>query len=173
MVPIKTIAWSFFSGLVLMAVGGLVSANVRAFATRYGWDQWLSRFADLVPSMARQMIAGWEPLKQRWWLWLGMGLSGGLALALTITPDLPKIISTLQNNSSPIAPIVPGGNSTCRLGPLPAKLLLRHPQFRSSRPCRLTPNLDIRTKFIGLRRVDIQKAKRKIWLILSTKCRIA
>src|SRR5207249_516371 len=88
-----------------MAVAGLVSANVGVWAQSRGWDQWLLRFANAIPSWLQDMIAGWPALRQRWWLWLGMGLSGGLALVSWLLPPLETSAATpaaTQRSSKPM-----------------------------------------------------------------------
>ena len=81
-----TIATAVFSTLALMAIGGLVSANVKELARRKGWDDWLVWVSEQLPGWVRIVIAGWQPLRQRWWLWLALGLSGGISLGLSIAP---------------------------------------------------------------------------------------
>src|SRR5205823_2040063 len=43
------------------------------------------------------MIAGWPEMRRRWWLWLTMGLSGGLAAALWLHTVYPAINNLSAN----------------------------------------------------------------------------
>src|ERR1700733_14123878 len=100
--------------LVLAVISSLISANVRTAATKRRWDTILDTFIDQVAaipvigrlvSSARAMIAGWGPLQRRWWLWLALGLSGGIAISLwavSFSPsrgggdELPKATASLE-----------------------------------------------------------------------------
>jgi multidrug efflux pump subunit AcrA (membrane-fusion protein) len=56
---------------------GLISANVRKLADKHGWDNFLVRSAEELR---------WERVRALWWLWSIFGLSGGITLALWLTP---------------------------------------------------------------------------------------
>lgn len=84
-----SIALSIFGTLAVMAIGGLVSANIRVWAQSKGWDTLLLRFAQSLPEWLRPMITGWPALRQRWGLWLAMGISGGIAITMWIGQQHP------------------------------------------------------------------------------------
>jgi hypothetical protein len=88
---VRGLATATFIFITLAIITGLISANVRFFASKRGLDTYLDKLANhpRIVSAIRavidgfnRMIAGWAPLKKRWWLWLALGLSGGLAAAL-------------------------------------------------------------------------------------------
>ena len=77
---LRTAATLVFSGIVfilLAMASGLISANVRKLADKHGWDNFLVRWTEKLR---------WERLRGLWWLWSIFGLSGGVALALWVTP---------------------------------------------------------------------------------------
>ena len=74
-----TYLFSVIVFIVLAMTTGLISANVRKLADRHGWDNLLIRGAEQLR---------WERIRGLWWLWSIFGLSGGLALALWLTPFL-------------------------------------------------------------------------------------
>ena len=74
-----TYLFSVIVFIVLAMKTGLISANVRKLADRHGWDNLLIRGAEQLR---------WERIRGLWWLWSIFGLSGGLALALWLTPFL-------------------------------------------------------------------------------------
>src|SRR5271165_30289 len=78
-------------GMVSMATG-LISANVRKLADKHGWDNLLVRCTERL---------SWERLRGLWWLWAIFGLSGGLALALWLSPFL------VGQPAIPTAPLAP------------------------------------------------------------------
>jgi hypothetical protein len=74
-----------------LLIAGIVSANVRVWAAAIGLDQFLLRVWLAFPAWLRNMLAtlsapltGWTSLRQLWWLWLVLGLSGGLGTALKV-----------------------------------------------------------------------------------------
>jgi hypothetical protein len=69
---LRTVITTIFGTLVVMAIGGLVSANVRVVAQKHGYDQYLLRASEYIPGWSRTVIAGWPELRQRWWLWNGI-----------------------------------------------------------------------------------------------------
>ncbi|SHL95864.1 hypothetical protein SAMN05444159_7295 [Bradyrhizobium lablabi] len=98
----RGIATGIFSFLVLAVISSIISANIRTYASKRGHDTYLDRFADhpQVINWCRRMIAGWQPLQRRWWLWLALGLSGGLSAALWVMPS-PEIIRALPPQVAP------------------------------------------------------------------------
>jgi hypothetical protein len=89
---LRGIATAIFSFLILSIIGAIISANIRTFLSKRGWDTYLNKLADH-PNIAAivercRRIAGWGPLRRRWWLWLALGLSGGVAATLWTAPTL-------------------------------------------------------------------------------------
>jgi hypothetical protein len=60
-------------------VTALISANVRKATDKHGWDNFLVRWTE---------NWSWEHLRRVWWLWSMLGLSGGIALTLWLSPFL-------------------------------------------------------------------------------------
>lgn len=83
---LATINWAataIFLFLVAQALIGFVSANIRTFIQKHGWDNFLVRALS-------SMIADWETTKKRWWLWLSLGAFGGLTGALWLGTRFPS-----------------------------------------------------------------------------------
>lgn len=90
---------SLFAGfLILQIITSLIGANIRTVAAKRGWDTVLDKgIAELmavpivgrVITYTRDMIGGWVPLRRRWWLWLFLGLSLGVAASLWTISLLP------------------------------------------------------------------------------------
>lgn len=62
-----------------------VTANIRELLKRRGWDAFLACWADVLPDKLQDRLT-WRYLRGLWWLWSIFGLSGGVALALRLTP---------------------------------------------------------------------------------------
>ena len=78
---LRTAATLLFGGIVFILsamASGLISANVRKLADKHGWDNFLVRWTEKLR---------WERLRGLWWLWTIFGLTGGVALALWLTPQ--------------------------------------------------------------------------------------
>ena len=92
-----TLLFALISFIVLNMATGLISANVRKLADKYGWDNFLVRWAERM---------SWERLRGLWWLWTILGLSGGVAFALwlsaptTLSAPLDKDIDDLKAENS-------------------------------------------------------------------------
>jgi hypothetical protein len=84
MQAIWTIVTTVFGTLAVMVIG----ENVKVFLRRKGWDTWLTRIEDKLPTFVRYAVTRWQPLRQRWWLWLALGFTGGVSLSLWIFSDL-------------------------------------------------------------------------------------
>lgn len=69
--------------IFLAIISALISANVRQLAAETGWDRYFLRAWQALPDQIRNMLSGWQPLRQKWWLWLILGFSSGVAVALT------------------------------------------------------------------------------------------
>lgn len=50
----------------------------------------------------RRTIAGWQPLQRRWWLWLALGLSGGIAITLWVAPLLEQQPSSQSSSNEAV-----------------------------------------------------------------------
>jgi hypothetical protein len=74
---LRAAATSVFVFILLAMASGLISANVRKLVDKHGWDNFLVRWTEELR---------WERLRRLWWLWSIFGLSGGVALALWLTP---------------------------------------------------------------------------------------
>ena len=88
---IRTVAVAIATFIFLAMAAGLISANVRQLAADRDWDQYLLRAWNALPVGIHNLLAGvshhlagWQLLRQLWWLWLVLGLTGGLGAALTI-----------------------------------------------------------------------------------------
>jgi hypothetical protein len=79
---IRTAAIAIAAFLVLGICSGLIGANVRRLAAEKGWDAVFLRAWNAAPVGARNMLSGWRPLRELWWVWLSLGLSVGLGVAL-------------------------------------------------------------------------------------------
>jgi hypothetical protein len=88
---LRGIATTIFSFFVVAIVGAIISANVRTFLSKRGWDTYLDKLADH-PNLSaalercRRVAGSWEQLRMRWWLWLALGASGGIATTLWVAP---------------------------------------------------------------------------------------
>ena len=81
-----TIATITFVPLVLWVGGVVISENVKVSLRRKGWDTWLTWIEDQLPTIMRG-----QPLRQRWWLWLALGFTGGVSLSLWIASDFAAL----------------------------------------------------------------------------------
>jgi hypothetical protein len=87
-VSVREIATTVSGGLLLWILGTVATANVRKFLANRNYDGFLDKWAGhpAIVEWCRRMIAGWEPLRKRWWLWLALGLSAGVAATLWTAP---------------------------------------------------------------------------------------
>jgi hypothetical protein len=99
---ITTAALSIASFLVLAIVTAPISANVRRWANDKGHDGYLLFIANHIPARVYKMLAGWNALRQLWWLWLVLGASGGLGTALWLLAG-PTPPSVIASTSTPLA----------------------------------------------------------------------
>lgn len=89
--PHAIITWAvtvIFSFIAMQAINGFVNTNIRTFLQRRGWDNFLDHGWSF-------MTADWETAKKRWRLWLSLGMTGGMTIALwfgTLFPSPPIII---------------------------------------------------------------------------------
>src|SRR5277367_1872277 len=84
---IRTVALSIFGFIGLSVVGAVISANVRRWANDKGHDGFLLQFWNMLPEWGRRLLAGWRPLRQWWWVWLCLGLSGGMGGSLWVLKE--------------------------------------------------------------------------------------
>jgi hypothetical protein len=77
----RGIATAVFGFLFLAVISALISANIRIFAAKRGLDTYLDEFVEhprvaaflrVLIGWCHRMIAGWQPLQRRWWLWLAL-----------------------------------------------------------------------------------------------------
>jgi hypothetical protein len=100
---LRAAATWLFGVLVTALALPFISANVRKLASERGWDNGLVRLWDALPEKFRDKLR-WEHLHGLWWLWSIFGVSGGLALALWLTPLLvsrPTLVVGLQAGPPP------------------------------------------------------------------------
>jgi hypothetical protein len=92
---VREIATAVFTFLALAIITNFIGVNIRTFAQKRSLDTYLDRWAEhprianaagVLVGWCRRMIAGWQPLRRRWWLWLALGLSGGLTISLWMMP---------------------------------------------------------------------------------------
>jgi len=73
------------SGFIALTIAGsLISHNMRNLAAAKGWDTWFLWVWDHMPTSWQGWLRMWPSLRSWWWLWLSFGLSGGLAIALSL-----------------------------------------------------------------------------------------
>jgi len=75
------------TSIFVFVVLAFITANIRTFASKRGMDTYLDRWADHPHVVAfirycQKALASLSPLERRWWLWLALGLSGGLMISL-------------------------------------------------------------------------------------------
>jgi hypothetical protein len=75
---IRDVAWAVTVFLLLSICTAYISANVRQLAAKWGWDNHFLRLWDLIETLSRQT------LREKWWLWVCLGLSGGFGIALSV-----------------------------------------------------------------------------------------
>jgi hypothetical protein len=95
MLSIFRIVATLVFGVLTFIVLALLTANIRKLASEHGWDNALVRCWDSLPQRWRSELR-WERLQRLWWLWCIFGLSGGVALALWVTPFLSPSIAEPQ-----------------------------------------------------------------------------
>jgi ElaB/YqjD/DUF883 family membrane-anchored ribosome-binding protein len=74
--------------LASLLLAGLVSANVRQLAAAKKWDNFFLRGWDFCAALLPKALgAGW---KEKWWFWISLGLSAGIAGSLwAVSLSLP------------------------------------------------------------------------------------
>jgi hypothetical protein len=97
---IKTPALTLAITLVVYIFLELVKANIRHVAAAKGWDSFFLKIWDAIPEWGHKLLVGWAPIRERWWLWLTLGLSGGLSIAAEVpaTPatDIEKAMAPIR-----------------------------------------------------------------------------
>jgi hypothetical protein len=93
---IQTIALSIFGFVGVTVITGFISANVRRLANEKGHDAYLLKLWNMLPEWGHKLLSGWQPLRQLWWIWLCLGLSGGLGGALWLLSIPQPAVSTLS-----------------------------------------------------------------------------
>jgi hypothetical protein len=97
---IQTAALSI-AGFIFTA---LIGFNLRRLAAELGWDGLFTWAWKAAPAGMRNILLGWNPLRQLWWLWLSLGLSSGPGISLWLikpaeTPVVIVSASALQQKS--------------------------------------------------------------------------
>jgi hypothetical protein len=147
----KTSALTLFVALCVGVFWGLVNANIRHWAVAKGHDTYLLKIWNALPEWGHKLLAGWPPLRQLWWLWLALGLTGGLGISLRVlaptqlAPTLPDYAPRVAAPSAGSSPIVESAR--------PAAAALPTPPTKA--PEALTPE-DIATKISIWQSVDGQ-----------------
>lgn len=91
---IQTASWWVF-GTLLTAI---ISANVRRWASDKGHDGYLLSIWNMLPEWGHRILSGWRVLSESRWIWLCLGLSGGLGAALWISSnELAKTITEAKS----------------------------------------------------------------------------
>jgi hypothetical protein len=85
METLRTVVTAIFGFLGLT----FITANIRELLKRRGWDTFLARWSDVLPDKLQTRLS-WQYLRGLWWLWWIFGLSGGVTLALWLTPLPPS-----------------------------------------------------------------------------------
>lgn len=96
----QTAAITLAAYLGLRIVESLIHANVARWAEQIGLDSILTRLLGWLPERLRRMIAGWPEMRRRWWLWVTLGLSLGVAL----TPKIEAALGYRLPNPPSVAP---------------------------------------------------------------------
>lgn len=91
-----------FGYIALQIAGGLVSANIRAAAQRYGHDQYVVRITEWLRPKVRWMRVGWRVVKGQWWVWLCLGLSLGVG----VVPEVEVLLSGNYRTMSAQQPLI-------------------------------------------------------------------
>ena len=99
---IRAVATWLFGFIAAAIVTAFISANVRELARQRGWDTFLVHWWDALPDQWRDELR-WERLRRLWWLWSIFGLSGGVALALWLTPLLVPPVPAMHEYAEKIA----------------------------------------------------------------------
>jgi hypothetical protein len=90
-------------GFVLLA---FLTLNLNKLAENRGWDNFLVHSLDAL--FQKFPVLRWERLQKMWWLWSMLGLIGGVALSLWLTPI---IVAPQANGNASVtqgqAPILP------------------------------------------------------------------
>jgi hypothetical protein len=87
---IRTSALAIAGFILLAIISGLISANTRRVAAEHGWDTFFLRAWNAIPAGWRNVLPDSPPHKL-WWLWLCLGLSSGLGIALWLLSPPPPI----------------------------------------------------------------------------------
>jgi hypothetical protein len=80
---VRTVVSAVLLFVVLGIANSLIGANIRKLAEEQKWDNLFLRWW-------ASMTADWETTRRRWWLWLLLGVSGGLAGALWLISAYPN-----------------------------------------------------------------------------------
>jgi hypothetical protein len=91
--------------LALGILTALISANVRVLAAQRGWDQHFSNLWQQIEQwpVIAMMLRMVPALRKKWWVWLFLGVSGGLASGLWLSPMDAKRTTPI---GSPFGPTV-------------------------------------------------------------------
>jgi len=96
---LRTIVTSVFGFLLLT----LITANVRELLKRRGWDAFLASWSDaLSDKWSWPHKLSWPYLSSLWWLWSIFGFSGGVALALWLSPILASAVPSTHDAAGQI-----------------------------------------------------------------------
>jgi hypothetical protein len=103
LLDVRTAATAVAAFIIVTMIGGLISANVRLAASRRGWDTGLDQVITAIEqtpvvgwlvARIKSVLPGWSELRHRWWLWLVLGLSGGVAISLWVAPSFNSQVPT-------------------------------------------------------------------------------
>ena len=94
----------FLTFIVWPVVSGFFGANVRRLAQEKKLDGFLVVAWDAAWSRTRNVLPGRQVVRERWWLWLGFGLSSGLGVSLWLL-SLSEASLTSEDIKKAVAPI--------------------------------------------------------------------
>src|SRR5258708_13855762 len=105
----REIATTVCGGLFVWIAGNVAAANIKTFLSKRGYDAFLDRWAEhpILVRLCSRMIAGWQPMRKRWWLWLALGLSGGFSTALWVMPSAEIQSPPQESMQIPTPPATP------------------------------------------------------------------
>ena len=71
-----------------------MSTNFRQLAAKKGWDNHFIRLWAFIEALSQQK------LREKWWLWIALGLSAGVGIAVLILQNLAPTSDSVPTNVS-------------------------------------------------------------------------
>lgn len=94
----KWVVTSIFGILTAIFILGLTE-NIKELLKQRGINTLLIRLLDVLPTTLQNTFR-WERLRSLWWLWSIFGISGGVALALWLTPVVVGHPTNSENDNA-------------------------------------------------------------------------